>query len=53
MGDGCGDDLDPRKGVRDDVVFPGDVRMSVVNCEMKSSWLNCRGEHLSLFCWMA
>jgi len=23
-------------------------RMSVVNCEMKSKWLNWRGEHLSL-----
>jgi hypothetical protein len=24
-----------------------------VNCDMKSSWLNCRDEHLSLFCWKA
>jgi hypothetical protein len=26
---------------------------SVVNWDMKSWWLNCRGEHLSRFCWKA
>jgi hypothetical protein len=29
------------------------VGMSVVNWAMKSWWLNCRGEHLSRFCWKA
>jgi hypothetical protein len=25
MGDGCSDDLNPQKGICDDVVLPGDV----------------------------
>jgi hypothetical protein len=27
--------------------------MSVMNWATKSRWLNCRGEHLSRFCWKA
>ena len=33
--------------------WPEMWRLSVLNCEMKSRWLNWRGEHLSLFWWKA